>query len=184
MPDLLEIPTADAHSASVPARTIAETPAGRVRITTLAGAVRAIAFLDEQAELPAPEEPCALPPSPADIDLSHRAANQLEAYTRGERAGFDLPLAPRGADFQRRVWQLLLDVPQGATTTYSALADSLGSPTLTRAVGGAVGANPIAIVVPCHRVIGKDGSLTGYAGGLARKKALLAHEGAGAPLFA
>ncbi len=111
---------------------------------------------------------------------------QLDEYFDGRRRAFDLPLAPRGTPFQQRVWQALLGIPYGTTTTYGAIAESLGRPAAVRAVGAANGKNPLAVIVPCHRVVGADGSLTGYAGGLAIKRALLVHEGAippGLPLF-
>jgi methylated-DNA-[protein]-cysteine S-methyltransferase len=98
---------------------------------------------------------------------------QLAEYFAGQREEFDLPIDPRGDDFQRRVWELIRQVPHGQTTTYGTLARRLGVPGDARAVGGAVGRNPLSIVVPCHRVVGKDGSLTGYAGGLRRKRFLL-----------
>jgi methylated-DNA-[protein]-cysteine S-methyltransferase len=101
---------------------------------------------------------------------------QLEAYFRGERRVFDLPLALRGTPFQLRVWAELLRIPYGATISYGELARQLGDPNLTRAVGAANGANPVSIIVPCHRVIGADGSLTGYGGGLEMKRRLLALE--------
>lgn len=104
------------------------------------------------------------------------ALAQLDAYFRGERRTFDLPLAPAGDDFAQRVWALLRKIPYGQTTTYGALARDLGDPHLAQAVGHANGHNPIAIVIPCHRVIGTDGSLVGYAGGLDRKRYLLALE--------
>ncbi len=105
------------------------------------------------------------------------ARGQLEAYLAGTRQNFDLPLAPRiGTAFQQRVWQALTRIPHGVTWSYARLAAETGS--VARAVGSANGANPIALVVPCHRVIGADGSLTGYAGGLDRKRWLLRHEGA------
>jgi len=104
------------------------------------------------------------------------AAEQLEQYFAGERTDFELSLAPRGTPFQQRVWDLLLEIPFGETTTYGALARQLGNPRTVRAVGLANGRNPISIVVPCHRVIGAGGSLVGYGGGLDRKRALLAHE--------
>ena len=109
---------------------------------------------------------------------------QLDAYFRGTRRTFDLPLAPRGTPFQQRVWAELQRIPFGTTISYGELARRLGNPLLTRAVGTANGANPIGIIIPCHRVIGADGSLTGYAGGLPMKQALLSHEGALAPVFA
>ena len=101
---------------------------------------------------------------------------QLEAYLRGERASFDLALAPVGTAFQHAVWKVLAAIPYGTTTTYAALARTIGRPRAVRAVGAANGRNPISIVVPCHRVIGTDGTLTGYAGGVARKRRLLALE--------
>jgi methylated-DNA-[protein]-cysteine S-methyltransferase len=105
-----------------------------------------------------------------------RAHAQLGEYFAGQRREFDLPLDPRGTEFQRRVWQRLLHIAYGDTTTYGALARELGDPGASRAVGLANGSNPIPIVIPCHRVIGADGSLTGFGGGLAIKSALLAHE--------
>ena len=102
---------------------------------------------------------------------------QLQQYFRGEREQFDLPLAASGTDFQRRVWQSLCAIPFGKTATYGELATTLGNPKASRAVGLANGKNPIAIVVPCHRVIGANGTLTGYAGGLDNKRMLLALEG-------
>jgi methylated-DNA-[protein]-cysteine S-methyltransferase len=102
----------------------------------------------------------------------------LDAYFAGELAALAAtPWATGGTPFQRRVWQALTAIPPGATLSYGALAARIGAPAAVRAVGLANGANPIAIVVPCHRVIGADGSLTGYGGGLARKRWLLAHEG-------
>jgi methylated-DNA-[protein]-cysteine S-methyltransferase len=101
---------------------------------------------------------------------------QLAAYFAGERTDFDLPLKAHGTEFQRQVWQGLLTIPYGHTTSYGALAAELGNPTASRAVGLANGRNPIAVIIPCHRVIGSDGSLTGYGGGLDRKRWLLGHE--------
>ena len=102
---------------------------------------------------------------------------QLEAYFRGELRSFDLPLAPHGTPFQLEVWAELVRIPYGQTISYGELARRLGNPLLTRAVGTANGANPISIIVPCHRVIGANGSLTGYGGGLPRKAELLRREG-------
>ncbi len=103
---------------------------------------------------------------------------QLAAYARGQRRRFELPLAPAGTPFQRAVWQALLTIGPGETLTYAALAARVGAPRAVRAVGAAVGRNPLSVVIPCHRVVGSDGSLTGYAGGLDRKRALLRLEGA------
>jgi methylated-DNA-[protein]-cysteine S-methyltransferase len=107
-------------------------------------------------------------------------AAQVAEYFAGERGRFDLPLAPRGTPFQRRVWQEIAKVPYGATITYSELARRAGRPGSARAAGAATGRNPLALVVPCHRIVAADGALTGYAGGLARKARLLELEGAAA----
>ena len=101
------------------------------------------------------------------------AAQQLEAYFQGELKSFDLKLNPQGTEFQKRVWQQLIEIPYGETTSYLQLSKELGDEKAIRAVASANGKNPLWIVVPCHRVIGSDGSLTGYAGGLHRKKWLL-----------
>ena len=106
------------------------------------------------------------------------ARDQLDAYFAGDLRTFDLPLAPTGTPFQRRVWDTLTAIPYGETTSYGELAESIGRPGSARAVGAANGRNPIAIVVPCHRVIGVDRTLTGYAGGLDAKLTLLTLEGA------
>ena len=114
-------------------------------------------------------------------------AAQLDEYFAGRRRAFDLPLAPRGTAFQLRVWSALQTIPWGTTWSYRDLALAIGNERATRAVGLANGSNPLPIVIPCHRVIGSDGSLTGFGGGLATKAWLLAHEGVsvGAPrLFA
>jgi methylated-DNA-[protein]-cysteine S-methyltransferase len=101
---------------------------------------------------------------------------QLGEYFAGERREFDLPLAPAGAEFQQRVWQLLTQIPYGQTRSYGDLARQLGDAALAQAVGAANGRNPLSVIVPCHRVVGADGSLTGYAGGLERKRLLLSLE--------
>jgi methylated-DNA-[protein]-cysteine S-methyltransferase len=110
--------------------------------------------------------------------LLQLAQSQLGEYFAEQRTQFDLPLdLSGGTAFQQQVWQALLHIPNGHTTSYGALSHSLNNPLAVRAVGAAVGRNPIGIIVPCHRVLGADGSLTGYAGGLARKTALLKLEG-------
>jgi methylated-DNA-[protein]-cysteine S-methyltransferase len=101
---------------------------------------------------------------------------QLEAYFAGTLRQFTLDLAPQGTPFQQAVWRALQDIPYGQTTSYGALARQLGNPKASRAVGAANGQNPLAIVIPCHRVVGSTGKLTGYAGGLDTKQALLAFE--------
>jgi methylated-DNA-[protein]-cysteine S-methyltransferase len=116
-------------------------------------------------------------PATPDDPLLAEAARQLREHFAGERTDFDLPLAPPGTDFQRRVWDELRRIPYGTTATYGELAERLGDPRCVRAVGLANGRNPIAIVVPCHRVIGSDGKLRGFAAGVERKQRLLALEG-------
>jgi methylated-DNA-[protein]-cysteine S-methyltransferase len=105
------------------------------------------------------------------------AREQLEAYFAGSLREFDLPLAPAGTPFQLRVWEALRRIPFGETISYSVLARRIGAPDAVRAVGAANGRNPLPIIVPCHRVIGADGSLTGFGGGIERKRWLLDHEG-------
>ena len=102
-----------------------------------------------------------------------QARRELAEYFAGKRTTFEVPLAPEGTAFQRKVWSALLRVPYGATATYGDIARQIGAPKAVRAVGAANGRNPIAIVVPCHRVIGANGTLTGYGGGLDRKRVLL-----------
>jgi methylated-DNA-[protein]-cysteine S-methyltransferase len=114
--------------------------------------------------------------------LLAEAARQLRSYFAGELRGFDLPLDPAGTEFQLRVWRQLETIPYGGTRSYSQIAEAVGSPKAVRAVGAANGANPIAIVIPCHRVIGSSGKLVGYGGGLPLKQRLLALE-RGAGLF-
>ena len=104
------------------------------------------------------------------------AINQFVEFFKGERTSFDLKLSPEGTEFQKRVWNQLREIPFGKTITYQQMANQLGDPKVIRAAASANGKNPISIIIPCHRVIGSDGSLTGYAGGLHRKKWLLEHE--------
>jgi len=118
-----------------------------------------------------------------DTALAH-VQKQINDYCAGNRQSFDLNLAPQGNAFQLKVWKALTQIPYGQTTSYGALAKSIGTPDAARAVGAANGANPIALIIPCHRVIGANGSLTGFGGGLPLKQALLAHESrvAGMPI--
>ncbi len=113
---------------------------------------------------------------PGDPSAFTDARAQLDAYFAGELTSFDLPVKPEGTEFQQRVWKALQDIPFGETRSYGELAAGLGDPGASRAVGLANGRNPISIVIPCHRVIGADGSLTGYGGGIERKQFLLDHE--------
>ena len=118
----------------------------------------------------------------AAVDKAHpvlaQAARELSEYFAGTRQHFDIALDAQGTAFQHRVWQALRQIDRGRLHTYGAIAQELGRPAAARAVGAAVGRNPLSVIVPCHRVVGRDGSLTGYAGGLPRKQALLQLEGA------
>jgi methylated-DNA-[protein]-cysteine S-methyltransferase len=145
-----------------------ESPVGVLRVVSDGQALTSLMF-DPPAE-PVGERDDAHP-------VLAEARTQLEAYFAGDRKDFDLPLAASGTPFQQRVWAALRDVGYGETATYGEIARRLGLPPgASRAVGAANGRNPIAIVVPCHRVIGSNGTLTGYAGGLARKERLLSLE--------
>jgi methylated-DNA-[protein]-cysteine S-methyltransferase len=152
--------------------TTLDSPLGELTLTASAGAIDGL-FMDGQRHRPAGVERWMRDDPPF-----APAAAQLARYFAGERVDFDLPLRPRGTPFQQRVWAALREIPYGETVSYGELARRLGTPGASRAVGLANGRNPISIVIPCHRVIGADGSLTGYGGGLARKSWLLEHEGA------
>lgn len=140
-----------------------ETPVGPLLLSAEAGRLSGVAFA-ASAEARS-SEPVLL-----------EAEAQLHAYFAGELRRFELPLAPRGTAFQLSVWEALMGIPYGGTSTYSELAATIGRPAACRAVGAANGRNPLAVIVPCHRVIGAAGELTGYAGGLERKRVLLALE--------
>ena len=142
------------------------TPLGPLNVGENNGAIEWVAFGD-LLRAPLPETP-----------LLCEARAQLLAYFDGRLKAFDLPLAPRGTEFRQRVWQALREIPYGTTATYGQIAARIGSPKASRAVGQANHDNPIAILIPCHRVIGADGALTGYAGGLDIKARLLQLEGA------
>ena len=143
---------------------VIQSPFGPLKLQAIGDAISAIGFADEPADAPDRRS--------AD-ELLQAAAIQLDAYFAGRRRQFDLPLAPAGTAFQQRVWAALREIPFGDTDSYGALAGRIGAAGSARAVGAANRSNPIAIVVPCHRVIGSDGALTGYAGGLERKRRLL-----------
>ena len=115
-------------------------------------------------------------PATRDVDAGRAALEELREYFAGSRSTFTFALAPVGSEWQRAVWREMEAIPFGTTTTYGTIARKLGRPNASRAVGASVGRNPIAIVVPCHRVVGGNGTLTGYAGGLDRKRWLLEHE--------
>lgn len=114
----------------------------------------------------------------APSSVLRKAVGELDEYFAGLRTNFSVPLLPIGTDFQRRVWQALTEIPYGATCSYGQIAQRIGKPSAVRAVAQAIGANPLCLFIPCHRVIGADGSLTGYAGGLKAKRTLLQIEGA------
>jgi len=146
------------------------TPIGDLVLHVAGGALTAIDFGHQSAVHDAPRA--------ADFEdpVVARAARELDEYFAGRRTTFDVPLAPQGTAFQQRVWKALLGIPYGRTVSYGEIARRIGQPTAVRAVGLANGRNPIPILIPCHRVIGADGSLTGFGGGLPIKRALLALE--------
>ena len=164
------------HPSTVQART--DTPLGTVRLAASPTGLCGLWF-DGQRHLPAPlNGPIAWHEAP-EHPVLRQATEQLRQYLCGERQHFDLPLdLTGGTPFQQAVWQALQRIPIGHTMSYAALGLQIGRPTAVRAVGNAVGRNPLSVVVPCHRVLGLDGSLTGYAGGLERKAVLLRLEGA------
>lgn len=146
-----------------------ESPVGVLTVVARGEALAGIYFEDHKHGGPPP----ARLGDAAVLDATRR---QLDGFFSGRRAAFDLPLGPDGTGFQQQVWARLLRIPFGETVTYGWLASQLGKPDAARAVGAAVGRNPISIVVPCHRVVGASGALTGFAGGVDRKRWLLDHE--------
>lgn len=150
-------PTAFAHFTS---------PIGLVEIGGTAKAVTALKFVERPRAAPGPGP------------ILQEALRQIEAYFAGKLRTFDMPLALQGTDFQQAVWRQLLTVPFGHTASYGEIARGIANPRAVRAVGGANHCNPVSLIVPCHRIIGADRSLTGYGGGLWRKEWLLRHEGA------
>lgn len=165
-------------------QTVFESPLGTVTLAATERGLAGLWFAGQRhlpAELAQPPTETAWPNGDHHAVLQ-RAAEQLTQYFAGERRHFDLPLDVSGGTvFQQAVWQALLTIEPGHTISYSAVSQQIGNPAAVRAVGAAIGRNPISIVVPCHRVLGRDGSLTGYAGGLARKQALLHIESAAKP---
>lgn len=162
--------------------TYIESPLGALLVTrddnTVVGAITGL-------YLPSGKHPIAARPGWVREDAAFDdLRTQLEEYFAGTRREFDVPLNAAGTAFQLRVWAALRQIPYGETASYGRTAAAIGSPTASRAVGLANGQNPISIVVPCHRVIGANGSLTGYGGGLDAKRWLLSHEAAHAGLFA
>lgn len=154
------------------AHTLVESPLGTLTLVAHDGALAGVYYPDHARRPPAST-------FGARVDHGFEAATeQLAEYLAGQRTVFDLPLAPRGSAFQLKVWGLLRGIPYGETRSYGQLADLLGNRALAREVGAANAANPISVIVPCHRVVGADGRLVGYAGGLDRKRFLLDLEGA------
>jgi methylated-DNA-[protein]-cysteine S-methyltransferase len=154
------------------AQTTLQTPLGPLLLARTAQGL-AGAWFEGQKDHPGS---LAAPQQPADLLLMNAAA-QLTEYFEGKRQEFDLPLDLHGTEFQCGVWRALLKIDTGKTQSYGDIARAVNSPKGVRAVGSAVGKNPLSVIVPCHRVMGSDGSLTGYAGGLDRKRALLRLEG-------
>lgn len=152
---------------------VLDTPLGPLRLVSDGEAIVEAAF--DGAPLPNSH-----PEADAVLDA---AAAELRAYFDGEVVAFTVPVRPAGTPFQERVWAALCEIPHGVTTSYGAIAARLGDPKASQAVGAANGQNPVAVLVPCHRVVGADGALTGYAGGLERKRALLALESRQTSLF-
>jgi methylated-DNA-[protein]-cysteine S-methyltransferase len=156
-----------------------DSPLGQILLTANDAALTGLHFVGEKYY---PEVAAEWQRQP-DAKLIVRARRQLAEYFAGRRKDFDLTVEPAGTPFQRGVWRALQKIPYGATTNYGALAQRIGKPTASRAVGAANGRNPISIVIPCHRVIGANGDLTGYAGGIERKQALLRLEAGSAGEF-
>jgi methylated-DNA-[protein]-cysteine S-methyltransferase len=144
---------------------IISSPFGNIQISSREGCLSELKFTDEKTDGEILDQ------------VLLGTVQQLEEYFVGERMTFDMPIGLGGTDFQRKVWLEVNKIPFGQTTTYMKISQKLGNPGAIRAVGSAIGANPILIVLPCHRVLGSDGNLTGYAGGLDKKKALLKLEG-------
>lgn len=149
--------------------TIMPSPVGALRLVATDTALVAVLWADE----PAGRVPVDARETGTDNPILREARRQLQDYFAGQRRTFDLPLDFRGTAFQRRVWSALLTIPYGETRSYGEIARAIGSPDASRAVGAANGRNPISIIAPCHRVIGQNGSLTGFGGGIENKAFLL-----------
>lgn len=159
--------------------TYVDSPLGRILLTGDGSSLTGVYFLGQKYEA-VPHDDWK---EDRDSALFLKAGTQLSEYFAGERTTFELPLAPAGTPFQQDVWRELSRIACGTTVTYGSVAKAVGAVSSVRAVGAAVGRNPISIIIPCHRVLGSDGSLTGYAGGLERKRKLLALEAAAQPLL-
>ena len=152
--------------------TVIDSPLGPLTLVAQDGAITCL-YMDLQQHRPDDDELGEPDARGREAEPFKTVSDQLDAYFAGELTTFDLPLAPCGSGFQQRVWAALQEIPYGQTESYGELAERIGSPGGARAVGLANGKNPISIVIPCHRVVGSNGSLTGYGGGLGRKKQLL-----------
>ncbi len=148
-------------------RAYVETTIGTLEVTSNEDAIISLSFRDQRK----------LPESVVKPPVLNSCLEQLDQYFRKTRVNFSLHLAPEGTPFEQRVWEALLTIPHGRTATYRDIAAAVGNPRAVRAVGRANGRNPIPIIIPCHRIIGSNGKLTGYGGGLWRKEWLLRHEG-------
>ncbi|MET7937232.1 methylated-DNA--[protein]-cysteine S-methyltransferase [Streptomyces sp. NPDC005322] len=160
--------------------TVVDSPVGPLTLVATDGALSGL-YMTEQRHRPS-EETFGAPGGPGDAPFAE-TIRQLDSYFAGELTDFDVPLQLTGTPFQRRVWAELCRIPYGETLSYGGLADRIGQPTASRAVGLANGKNPVGIIVPCHRVVGSTGSLTGYGGGLGRKRQLLDFESREAALI-
>jgi methylated-DNA-[protein]-cysteine S-methyltransferase len=151
-----------------------ESPLGRVLLVSDGTSLTGVYFSGQKYE-PTPGPDWRHDP---DLKILKKSGLQLQEYFAGDRKVFHIPVSLQGTPFQRKVWNALTEIPLGETISYGELAERVDRSSAVRAVGAAVGRNPVSVIVPCHRVIGRDGSLTGYAGGLERKRALLALEAA------
>lgn len=152
-----------------------QSPIGVLEIVGNEEGIQAILFVEKKEQA----VPSVIPTNEVAANLPvpvQQCIRQLDEYFVGNRTGFEVLLAPKATEFQQKVWEQLMDIPWGQTVTYGKIAKKIGQPKAAQAVGAANGQNPIPIIVPCHRVIGSSGALTGYAGGLWRKSWLLAHE--------
>lgn len=151
-----------------------KSPVGLLTLVASDEALLSLSWGEDRSHLPSDQRVAS---EGSDNLILDRAEQQLQEYFQGKRKSFDLPLEPKGTEFQKQAWQQLLQIPHGQCITYGEQARRLGRPRASRAVGAANGKNPIGIIIPCHRVIGASGHLTGFAGGLGIKKQLLELEG-------
>lgn len=149
-------------------------PVGELTLVATGHGLRAVLWPEDDGRVPLPDAMH----RDDDSDVLADARRQIQEYFEGDRTTFDLPLDLRGTEFQRAAWMALAEIPYGSTASYGEQAARIGRPTAVRAIGAANGRNPLSIVLPCHRVVGSDGSLTGFAGGIDSKRLLLQHEGA------